>query len=42
MDILEYLENALDSFESDPADTDYQHGYQAALEEIYDLLNEVP
>lgn len=42
MDVLEYLENALDSFETDPADTDYQRGYQAALQEVYDLLNEVP
>jgi hypothetical protein len=41
MDPILWLEAALESFDSDPPDSDYQRGYQAALQEVYDLLNEV-
>lgn len=32
--IEEYLHNALASFQMDPADSDFQRGYQASLEEV--------
>lgn len=34
MDIVEYIRGMLDSFEADPADSDYQRGYQAALQDV--------
>ena len=40
VDILQYLDDALSSFDDNPADSDYQMGYQAALEEMYDFFNE--
>lgn len=40
-----YIEDALIGFEHDPADSDFQRGYQAALEtvirEAFDLYPEV-
>lgn len=33
-DIVQYLDEALAAFEKDPADTDYQRGYEAALREL--------
>ena len=36
--VEEYLETALASFDADPADTDYQKGYKAALEEARDFI----
>jgi hypothetical protein len=33
-DIVEYLDKALEQFKNDPADTDYQRGYEAALREL--------
>lgn len=41
IDIINYLETALDIFDVDPADSDYQRGYQAALDDILDYINEV-
>lgn len=38
-DILSYLEEALEGFDNDPADTDFQRGYQSALQEVYDVVN---
>ena len=38
MTIEEYLEEAIASFERDPADTQFQKGYQAALEETQKFL----
>lgn len=37
-EVIEYLEEALDSFIIDPADTDYQLGYLAALKELYENI----
>tara|TARA_Y100001001_G_C8012723_1_gene310295 strand:- start:2051 stop:2224 length:174 start_codon:yes stop_codon:yes gene_type:complete len=34
MDIEDYVEDALNSFKNDPADTDYQRGYRDCLVEI--------
>ena len=42
MDVLQYLEEVLESFDSDPPNSDFDQGYQAAIQEVYDLLNEVP
>ena len=38
MSLETYLKAALDLFEKDPADTDYQKGYEAALREISKLV----
>ena len=38
MNIEEYLKEAIASFERDPADSQYQKGYQAALEETQKFL----
>ncbi len=38
IDVETYLIEALTSFESDPADTDYQKGYKAALEEVKKIV----
>jgi hypothetical protein len=38
MSIEEYLKEAIASFERDPADSQYQKGYQAALEETQKFL----
>ena len=38
MPIEEYLKEAIASFERDPADSQYQKGYQAALEETQKFL----
>ena len=38
MTIEEYLEEAIASFKKDPADTLFQKGYQAALEETQKFL----
>jgi hypothetical protein len=38
MSIEEYLKEAIASFERDPADTQFQKGYQAALEETQKFL----
>jgi hypothetical protein len=34
MQIKHYLQQALDGFKHDPADSDFQRGYLAALEEV--------
>lgn len=39
MTIEEYLAQALDGFERDPADTRFQEGYKAALEDIQKFLS---
>lgn len=36
--IKEYLETAVKAFRDDPADTDFQEGYQAALLGMYEDL----
>ena len=38
MTIEEYLEEAIASFERDPADSQFQKGYLAALEEAQQFL----
>jgi hypothetical protein len=38
IDIETYLIEALQSFENDPADTDYQKGYEAALKEVRKVI----
>lgn len=38
MTIEEYLKEAIDSFKRDPADTQFQNGYLAALEETQKFL----
>lgn len=38
---IEYLRDALDGFVKDPADTPYQAGYQAALEEMLRVAKEM-
>lgn len=38
MNIEEYLKEAIASFEKDPADTLFQKGYLAALEEMQKFL----
>lgn len=40
MTIEEYLKEAIDSFKRDPADTRFQEGYKAALEDIQKFLSE--
>lgn len=40
MTIEEYLAQALDGFERDPADTRFQEGYKAALEDVQKFLSE--
>ena len=37
--IEDYLKNAIKSFEGDPADTPYQEGYLAALQELLSEIN---
>ena len=39
MTIEEYLEQALAGFERDPADTRFQEGYKAALEDLQIFLS---
>ena len=39
MNIEEYLEWAIASFERDPADSEFQRGYLAALEEVQKVLD---
>ena len=34
----DYLISALESFEGDPADTPYQEGYKAAIQEMLDVI----
>lgn len=36
--IRDYVEGVLASFDGDPADNDFQHGYQAAFEEVRRFL----
>ena len=40
----DYLISALESFEGDPADTPYQEGYKAAIQEMLDVIrrNDIP
>jgi hypothetical protein len=38
MNVEEYLEQAIASFERDPADTLFQEGYKAALEDLQKIL----
>jgi hypothetical protein len=40
IDVIQYLEETLSTFDDDPADSDYQHGYQDAILEMYDFFNE--
>ena len=40
MDAVEYLEQAIASFEADPPRTDYQRGYLAALVEALRAITE--
>lgn len=40
VDIIQYLEEVLATFDNDPADSDYQRGYQAAFQEMYEAFNE--
>jgi len=35
-----YLRHALDRFDTDPPDTDFQRGYLAAIEEMWRMFNE--
>lgn len=37
-DFESYLMEALESFTNDPADTDYQRGYEAGLRDLYDAF----
>jgi hypothetical protein len=37
MEIEDYINDVLKSFEDDPADTDYQEGYAAAYRELQAL-----
>jgi hypothetical protein len=37
-DALAIIEDKLASFQDDPADSDFQRGYQAALEEVLEEL----
>lgn len=39
-DVRQYVLDSLHQFKEDPADTDYQHGYQACLEELVRILSE--
>lgn len=41
LEILEYVEEGLIGFVKDPADSDYQEGYQAALEDLQDFILEL-
>jgi hypothetical protein len=42
-DVFEYLHTALNSFEGDPADSDFQRGYERALSDMrHDLLGISP
>lgn len=34
-DIIDYVRVALEGFDNDPADTDFQRGYRAALKVIW-------
>lgn len=34
-DVAGYLRDGLDAFARDPADSDFQRGYEAALEEMW-------
>jgi hypothetical protein len=38
MNMKEYLEWAIASFERDPADSEFQKGYLAALEEVQKVM----
>ena len=38
LDLENYLINTLESFEGDPADTPYQEGYKAAVQEMLDVI----
>ena len=40
MTLEEYLEQALEGFKRDPADTRFQEGYKAALEDIQKFLSQ--
>lgn len=40
-DMRTYIEAMLEQFELDPADSDYQRGYQAALEELLRVAKEM-
>ena len=40
MTIEEYLARALEGFERDPADSRFQEGYKAALEDIQKFLSD--
>ena len=42
MIVKDYLEEALEAFAKDPADTDYQRGYEAALRELAEFLDSQP
>lgn len=33
-EFIEYLTASVDSFDNDPADSDYQEGYEAALKDM--------
>jgi hypothetical protein len=40
MNIYDYIDQAVKSFEIDPSDTDYQRGYEAAVNDTWTFLNE--
>jgi hypothetical protein len=42
-DVFDYLDNALIGFETDPADSEYQQGYEQALSDMeYHLIGRRP
>lgn len=40
--VQRYLQQALAGFADDPADSDYQRGYEAALKELASLIADAP
>ena len=40
--MIDYVEAAIASFNNDPADSDFQRGYLAAMEKIADIINRDP
>lgn len=41
-DVLEFLEELLEGFDKSPPMDVFQEGYIAAVENIYELVNQVP
>jgi len=42
-DVFDYLDNALIGFETEPADSEFQHGYEQALSDMeYHLIGRRP